>query len=152
MPSILVVDDEVAMREFVHRSLHSLELPVLAAGNAEDALNVLAQVADIAVAVVDLEMPGHGGAWLIDQIQERWPAVSIVLATVDEAVPGTLSLRAPVVRYIVKPVAGTDLVDAVREGLTWHEKQLSSHRDASGADPVDAFLDRKLTHTEESQD
>jgi CheY-like chemotaxis protein len=152
MPSILVVDDEVAMREFVHRSLHSLELPVLAAGNAEDALNVLAQVADIAVAVVDLEMPGHGGAWLIDQIQERWPAVSIVLATVDEAVPGTLSLRAPVVRYIVKPVAGTDLVDAVREGLTWHETQLSSHRDASGADPVDAFLDRKLTHPEESQD
>ena len=148
MPTILVVDDEVAMRDFVHRSINPLGHTIVEAGTAEEALAGLATATDVAVAVVDLEMPGHGGAWLIDEIQQRWPSVAIVLATVDQAVPGTLTLRAPVVRYIVKPASGDELQDAVAEGLAWHQAHLAARRAEANADPIDAFLDRKLTHPE----
>ena len=136
------------MREFVHRSLKPLGHSILEAGTAEEALASLTEATDIAVAVVDLEMPGHGGAWLIDEIQQRWPSVAIVLATVDQAVPGTLSLRSPVVRYIVKPASGEELQEAVSEGLAWHQAHLAARRAEAGGDPIDAFLDRKLTHPE----
>jgi FixJ family two-component response regulator len=80
-------------------------------------------IPDIHVVVADLKMPGNGGAWLVDQLVQRFPRVAIILATVDYAVPGTISLKASVVAYLVKPISGEQLNAAVALGLTWHEQQ-----------------------------
>jgi len=150
MAAILVVDDESGMRELAARQLLVAGHLTHAARTAEEALDVLALTSDIAVVVADLQMPGHGGAWLVEQIVQRFPAVAVVLATADAAVPGTLSLQSPVVRYLVKPISGDQLLAAVAQGIGWHEQQRRELPNPDGgADPFGPWLDRKLTRRDD---
>jgi DNA-binding NtrC family response regulator len=143
--SILVVDDEAAMREFYRRALAAGGYLPLDVRTAEEALDHLSMTPEIQVAVVDLSMPGKGGAWLIEQMRQRFPSVAVILATADEQVSGTLSLLPSIVNYLVKPISAEQLLNAVRDAL---EASTASATPAtsSGADPIESWLDRKLTH------
>ena len=145
MSTILVVDDEAAMRELYTRALAGT-YQTSTARTAEEALDRLVQSSDIHVVVADLEMPGRGGSWLVERMRERFPSVAVILATANQSVPGTLSLQAAVVCYLVKPISGDQLRAAVSDALTWHERQASPSAAATGAgDPIETWLDRKLT-------
>jgi two-component system, NtrC family, nitrogen regulation response regulator NtrX len=144
MSSILVVDDEAAMREFYRRALTADGYRPVEARTAEEALDYLAMTPDIALVVVDLNMPGNGGAWLIEQMRQRFPDVAVILSTADQRVPGTLSLRASVINYLVKPVSAKHLLDAVHDALAAPQSPASAALDT--ADPIEDFLNRKLTH------
>lgn len=146
MSSILVVDDESAMRALYARALISDGHLTIDARTAEEGLDRLAVASDIGVVVADLDMPGHGGGWLVEQMRSRFPNVAVILATANEAVPGTLSLQPAVVSYLVKPITPERLRAAVSDALAWHERQCDSATNAPGAaDPVEAWLDKKLT-------
>ena len=151
MSSILVVDDEAAMREFYRRALAAGGYLPLDVRTAEEALDFLAMTPEIQVVVVDLTMPGKGGAWLIEQMRERFQSVAVILATADERVSGTLSLLPSVVNYLVKPISAEQLLNAVRDAL---EKRSGSATSAtsSGADPIESWLDQKLTHRKANAD
>lgn len=143
MSSVLVVDDEPAMREFYRRSLTNGGYLAIDAMTAEQALDFLGLSPDIRVVVADMQMPGHGGAWLVDQIAQRFPKVVVILATADDTVSGTISLQPCVVSYLVKPIGGQQLLEAVAAALTAGAPASAEH---AGADPIEAWLDRKLTH------
>lgn len=146
MSTILVVDDESAMRALYARALITSGYLTIDARTAEEALDRLAAGPDIHVVVADLEMPGFGGAWLVEQMRRRFPNVAVILATANESVPGTLSLQTAVVSYLVKPISGDRLREAVSEALAWHDRQSSSPSAATtGSDPIEAWLDKKLT-------
>jgi DNA-binding NtrC family response regulator len=146
MSSILVVDDEPAMREFYGRALLAGGYLAIESRTAEEGLDYLSGSADIGVVVADLNMPGRGGAWLVDQVRLRFPNVAVILATGDETVPGTLSLQASVVKYLVKPVSAVSLLVAVREALEWRQQRsIASPAGGAGADQIEAWLDKKLT-------
>lgn len=145
MSSILVVDDEAAMRELYRRLLFAEGYLTLDARTAEEGLDLLALTPDIFVVVADLSMPGHGGEWLVDQLRQRFPNVAVILATANENVPGTLTLQPAVVQYIVKPIKPERLLRAVATALAWHEKRTNPPQGQSGKDDsIEAFLDRKL--------
>lgn len=149
LASILVVDDEAGMRELLKRYLLAQQRMVLEARTAEAALDLMALAPDIHVVVADLEMPGHGGAWLVEQLQQRFPDVAVILSTADDAVPGTLSLQPSIVKYLVKPVRSEDLLDAVEAGLALHERLAkASSAKRAGADPIESWIDQKLTRGE----
>jgi FixJ family two-component response regulator len=91
-------------------------------------------------------MPGHGGAWLVDQLCQRFPDVAVILATADAQVPGAVSLQRSVVNYIVKPVSRERLLAAVTKALAWRERQAGAQPGRAGdGDSIEAFLDKKLT-------
>ncbi len=144
MPSsVLIVDDEPGMRELLKRWLTGEEYVALEARTAEDALTVAGTNPDIKVAIVDLQMPGRGGAWLVEQLQLFLPGTSVVLATANDTVPGALSLRSNVVGYIVKPLTQDKVLQLVADGL----RRSSQYSDVApdAPDPIESFLDRKLT-------
>lgn len=146
MSSILVVDDESAMRTLYGRALIADGHLAIEARTAEEALDFLTLSPDITVIVADLDMPGHGGAWLVEQMRGRFPNVAVILATANESVPGTLSLQPAVVSYLVKPISAEQLRTAVSHAVTWRTPQ--SQPPTSGpaaADPFESWLDRKLT-------
>lgn len=143
MSSILVVDDEPAMRDFYRRTLTAAGYLAIDARTAEQALDFLAMSPNIGVVVADLQMPGQGGAWLVDQIRQRYPNVAVILATADETVSGAISLQPSVVEYLVKPIAGQRLLDAVGAALKTPHLPAPS---LAGNDPIEAWLDKKLTH------
>jgi CheY-like chemotaxis protein len=142
--SVLVVDDEPGLRELLRRWLAGPNEVVLEAQSAEAAMAVLTQTPDVEVALVDLQMPGQGGAWLVNEMRAAFPTVAIVLATADASVPGTISLQPSVIGYLVKPLDRQQVVRLVAEGHAWHARTKAPSA-ASATDPVETFLDRKLT-------
>jgi CheY-like chemotaxis protein len=147
MPAILVVDDEAGMRDVLTRQLSARGHVTLAARTAEEALDRIAIEPEIHVVVADLQMPGHGGAWLVDQLAQKFPDVAVILATADDAVAGMLSLKASVVGYLLKPVSGDQLAAAVTAGLQWHEHHALPSREGRPGDTFDAWLDKKPTRS-----
>ena len=143
MSTILVVDDESAMRELYARALVSSGYLTVEARTAEEALDFLTLNTDIDVVIADLDMPGSGGAWLVEQMRGRFPNVAVILATANESVPGSLSLQESVVSYLVKPISGDRLREAVSDALAWPGRQSPSTE--TGADPIENWLDKKLT-------
>ena len=151
MSSVLVVDDEIAMREFYQRALTIGGYQPIDVRTAEEALDFLSLTPDIRVAVVDLTMPGHGGAWLVEQMRQRFPNVAVILGTADERVPGSISLQPAVVSYLVKPISAEQLLDAVQHALE-ERTPAAPPSISAGGDPIELFLDRKLTHRQRGDD
>jgi two-component system, response regulator FlrC len=147
MSSVLVVDDEAPMREFYRRVLLAGGYLAIEARTAEEALDYLALSPDIDLVIADLNMPGHGGVWLIDEMRVRYPNVAVILVTADETVPGAVSLQQSVINYLVKPISARALLAAVTGALTI--KKPDAPLPTSGtaaADPIENWLDKKLTH------
>ena len=138
--TVLIVDDEQAMRELVSRWLVPGGYSVLQAADAESALRLL-ESHPVTVALCDRSMPGRDGDWLVGQIRERFPAVAIILATADDAVPARISLRDGVIGYLVKPFVKDLLESAVRDGVAWHQAAAKAGtRRAPAGDPIDSWL------------
>lgn len=145
MSSVLVVDDEPAMREFYTRALLAGGHHAIDVRTAEEALVQLSIAGQIGVVIADLSMPGHGGEWLVGQMRSRFPNVAVILATANDSVAGAVSLQPTVTSYLVKPIEARRLLDAVAAAMAWHEHQQRSNRNAEGG-AIENWLDRKLTH------
>jgi CheY-like chemotaxis protein len=116
-PSVLVVEDDPALRELWRSSLSALGYDVTAVEDALRALPVLAR--SPYVAVCDVHLPGASGLWLADEIRTASPFTAIVLVTADEAIRPIESLRPGVVAYLVKPFDVDQLEAAVKAGVQW---------------------------------
>ena len=77
---ILVVDDEILLRESLGEMLEMDGFSVSMAGNGQEGLDsLLASPFD--VAVVDIIMPGTDGMWLMDKIKRADIDVGVIVAT-----------------------------------------------------------------------
>jgi CheY-like chemotaxis protein len=76
----LLVEDHEEVRQTVRRQLLDLGFQVLEARDAEDARSLLSSVADVAVLVADVIMPGKvGGLGLADEARKLVPGIQVVL-------------------------------------------------------------------------
>lgn len=138
--NVLIVDDEQPMRELVSRWLAPEGLTLLQAADADSAITML-ESHPVAVVLCDRSMPGRGGDWLVGQMRERFPAVAIILATADDAVPTRISLRDGVIGYLVKPFVKELLASAVRDAVAWHQVAAKTGAGRAAAiDPVESWL------------
>lgn len=80
-PTILVVDDDEAMRRMVTLTLKSLDLAVLEAQNGFEALHLFTVTPTIGLVILDMIMPGQGGADTFEQIRKLSPTVPVVVLT-----------------------------------------------------------------------
>jgi PAS domain S-box-containing protein len=116
--TVLVVEDNPAMRRVVLRQLTELGYRVLEAENAAGALEWL-QREHVDVLLTDIVMPGGvNGLELARAAAERWPALKILLtsgfpeARLTEDTTGTLGLR-----LLSKPYRKDHLARTLREVL-----------------------------------
>lgn len=102
-PKVLIVDDEQPIRGLLTRWLTGWGYRVSEAASALEALEALAaEPADIVIC--DIAMPEHDGLWLVEQLQAKWPAAAIIMATgVDESLVVRTSRRLGAVAYVTKP-------------------------------------------------
>jgi len=109
---VLLVEDDPAVRRVVRQQLIDLGYPVIEAENGSQAVEMIEQIADIAIVVSDVIMPGGiNGRQLAEQVQQGQPQIRIVLMSgyADEAEPaGTGDL--PV---LAKPFDRQDLARAL---------------------------------------
>jgi DNA-binding NtrC family response regulator len=140
MVSVLIVDDEARIRALLVRWLSAAGYALREARNAETALTLLAgEPAD--VVWCDVQMPGQGGLWLVQQIREKFPEVAIVLATALDIVPPSIIHQDGVVDYLVKPFDHDRVIAATGRAAEWHRAALrksspaETQRTAAG-DPI----------------
>jgi CheY-like chemotaxis protein len=107
--TVLVVDDDPAVRRMFTRMLSEAGFDVLEASNGLEALERCARE-DIAVVVTDLKMPRMGGDELARRIMGQWPGVRLVFVT---AYPEARAASLPG-QLLLKPFPPEDLVATVR--------------------------------------
>ena len=118
------MDDEQLIREMLSRVLRREHYKVLDVPTAEAAVDVL-ETGCVGAILVDRNLPGQNGDWLISQIQERFPATAIILAT-GEYVPPSVSMQRGVVGFLTKPFTVDAVRSAVSDAMLWH--QVASRR------------------------
>jgi CheY-like chemotaxis protein/anti-sigma regulatory factor (Ser/Thr protein kinase) len=106
--TVLVVDDEAPVRDTSRRLLTRMGLDVLTACTGEEALAVVADRADIRAVVLDMGMPGMGGAACFRELRKH-TSVPVLIATGYAADENMHELFAAGARIIEKPYAATDL-------------------------------------------
>ncbi|HMG22095.1 MAG TPA: response regulator, partial [Kofleriaceae bacterium] len=79
--TILVVEDEPAVRRAVQRNLERLGYRVLAACDGEDALRITETGADIDLVLSDVVMPGVDGPELACRLRAKWPELPVLFVT-----------------------------------------------------------------------
>jgi DNA-binding NtrC family response regulator len=85
--TILVVEDEILVRELSVGELKDAGFEVAEAGSAGEALGVLETGAAIAVLFTDVNMPGQlDGLGLAHLVHERWPDVRLIVTSGGEKV------------------------------------------------------------------
>lgn len=108
---ILVVDDDADLAEAMSEGLEIRGHEAEACSSGFAALDLLAAKPWDAV-VSDVSMPGMSGYQLLDDVQDRWPGLPVVLMTGFSTAIAEGGRRIPV-RILQKPVEIPDLLDAL---------------------------------------
>ncbi len=123
MKKVLVVDDEVGIRESIKRILGRQGFDVITASNGEDAFKIIRKQ-DIDLLITDIRMAGMDGVDLLKVCKSVSPTTEVIMitgyASVDTAVE-TMKLGA--YDYITKPFKKAELLKAVNKAI---EKQTLS--------------------------
>ena len=122
MAYVLVVDDEESIRKLLTRWLAGWGYESKEAGNAKDALALMAE-RPAAIMLCDVMMPEHDGIWLAEQVRNRWPGTAVVMASSAQDMDTVMRMRKQgVVDYVTKPFGR----EMLRQALQRASEKLSS--------------------------
>lgn len=117
---VLVVEDDSSQQLMYQRALRTMDFETVAASTAPEALRALAN-GRFAIVILDLNLSGELSLDLFEDIRERYPAISVVIATGH----GTFefarrSIHRDVVDFLTKPIPLSDLERALDRAWSRH--------------------------------
>lgn len=118
MVTVLVVDDDGAIRAMVHSALEDAGYAVREARQGDEALKLLRETTTPMVALIDLLMPVVSGFELLQRVAEDWDLARrhayVVVTASEESLPLVQALRSTtVVEGLAKPFDIDTLIAAV---------------------------------------
>lgn len=114
MKRILVVEDEVAIREFEVINLKRAGYDVSEAGSGEEALEIYENEGDFAIALLDISMPGMDGLTLCKELRQRSASLGIIMLTArTQEMDKIRGLMLGADDYITKPFSPSELLARV---------------------------------------
>ena len=145
--SVLVVEDDAALREALTDTLRAAGLASIAAADAAEALRLL-ETEEIALVISDVQMPGLNGYQLLTSIKRLRPDLPVVLMTAYATVAQAVSaMREGATDYIVKPFDAQALIEMAHRQL----RARVIPKEMVAADPESkriVALARKMAETE----
>jgi CheY-like chemotaxis protein len=109
--TVLVVEDELLVRNFLQVELEEAGYDVILADNADTAIAILEARTDIHLVFTDIDMPGSmDGLKLAACVRDRWPPIHIIITT-GNARPREIPANA---LFIPKPYLGQTVISAMR--------------------------------------
>lgn len=123
LTSVLIVDDEPAVRDILARWVVSLGLRPETATNADEALVTL-RTQHYDLAVIDVMMPGHNGLWLATQLRREHPHTAVVIATGYTELLDPDDEPRPFADLLVKPFQRERFALALDRGRQWRKQAL----------------------------
>jgi len=122
--TVLLVEDEMTVRQFTGRVLRKLGYTVLEAANGEEALRVAAEYeGDIHLLLTDMVMPLLSGKPLADLLRRRQPALKLLFMSgyTNDGITQNNFLAVDIA-FLQKPFSSEQLARKVREVLETNEK------------------------------
>lgn len=114
MKKILVVEDEVAIREFEVINLKRVGYDTVEAGTGEEALRIYEEQKDFDIALLDISMPGMDGLTLCRELRSRSPSLGIIMLTArTQEIDKVSGLMLGADDYITKPFSPSELLARV---------------------------------------
>jgi len=117
--TILLVEDEAAVRMFSARALRNKGYTILEATNGEEALEVInATEAKIDMIVTDVMMPGMDGHTLVQFVRQEMPDVKVIFISgfAENVIPGGITPESDF-EFLPKPFSLKDLATKVKDVL-----------------------------------
>lgn len=111
---VLVVEDEAIIRFAIADDIRDGGFEVLEAGDADEAMQILACDPEIRVVFTDVDMPGSmDGLELSERVRARWPGVHVIV-TSGKQVPlrGILPDDG---QFMPKPYSPEEVLRAIRQ-------------------------------------
>jgi len=130
---VLVVDDEVDIRDGCERILKRMDCQVFKASRGEEALDILKKE-KISIVLLDLKMPGMDGMEVLGHIRQMEKAIQVIVitgyATVETAIE---AMKQGAYDFIPKPFEPDHLRIVVKRAreklqLTWEAEKLELER------------------------
>ena len=113
--SILVVDDEQGMRNFLVKTLVPRCQFVLSAGSAEEGAELL-RGNHVDLIILDISLPGQSGvAWLKDLREQGYSGEVILITAFADLDTAIEALRAGASDFILKPFRVPQILNAVKQ-------------------------------------
>lgn len=132
--NILVVDDEIGMREGCRRALTSQGFRVSTAEHGVEALRKLREE-DYDLVLLDAMMPGMSGLEILERIHEHDPDIISVMitgyATVDLAAQ---AMKQGAHDFLPKPFTSDELLTVVLRGMEERQRRLDAEREQKEAE------------------
>jgi DNA-binding NarL/FixJ family response regulator len=108
-PRVVIVDDHDLFRAGVRASLGQEVEVVADSGDVEGAVQAIEEL-EPDVVLLDVHMPGGGGAEVIRRVGESHPAVRFLALSVSDTAEDVIALiRAGARGYVTKTISGPDL-------------------------------------------
>jgi DNA-binding response OmpR family regulator len=140
--SLLVIEDEPGIRDFLEEGLRDFGFTVTSAPDGETG-SAMALHGDFQLVVLDLMLPGRSGLEVLAEIQAAKPQLPvIVLTALGETGDRIQGLNAGATDYVVKPFSVAELAARIRAQLRSIETA-NSTRLRGGAVEAD-LLTRKV--------
>lgn len=144
---ILIVDDEVYIREILSRWLTKDGYDCLTAANGEEALTTLAR-SRVSLMISDIMMPGISGLELLATAKEQYKDLAVIMATaVDDRQVGTQALELGAYGYVIKPLDRNEVLINVANGLHLRRLEMENRRHREELEQLVEERTRKLQET-----
>jgi len=114
--TVLVVDDDMQIRELIKSVLERESYHVLEAADGQEALDVAgAYAAPIHLIVSDVNMPHMNGWKLLEQLRGWYPSIRfLMMSGYPQRESSMAELAGTPTAFLAKPFAPSELSDAVR--------------------------------------
>jgi len=117
---ILIVDDELNIRNALVTLLARKGYRALSVATAEEALDMLETTA-LDLIITDLRMPGIGGMEFLRRLRTQWPSTEVVVMTAYGSIETAVeAMRAGAYDYLTKPIDRERFPIVVEKALERH--------------------------------
>jgi CheY-like chemotaxis protein len=114
--TVLVVDDEAAVRNFIGAVLRKHGYRVVSASDGEEALTVMERERNVAAVVLDVIMPVMGGNDVLPMLKAMRPELKVLLTSgYSESEARRLCATYPGAAFMQKPYTAQQVAKAVEE-------------------------------------
>jgi DNA-binding response OmpR family regulator len=114
--SLLIVEDEHLILDFVCAEITDAGLEAVGATSADEALRLLESTTGITALVTDINMPGSmDGLQLAAEVRKRWPSINIVI-TSGRRQPSIFEMPRGAA-FVPKPFFPRQIIDAAQQQL-----------------------------------
>lgn len=126
--NLLVVEDDVLMRDFIYQTLSKGPYVVETASNGREAQK-MAQRNSYHLSLLDVKLPDLSGLDLLSQIKKHSPSTEVVMMTAYATIEGAVqAMKMGASNYLRKPFSTQELETAVEKTLDYQQLKEENKR------------------------